>query len=71
MVPPPPSLPPSPGNRSMGETKMNDRSSRSHTILTITVESRKKEEDEAVRVATLVSKHTHVHVVLLGTDLHV
>ena len=43
--------------RSVGETQMNDRSSRSHTIFTLTVESRlrgEEVEDKAVKVAALV-----------------
>ena len=45
------------GNRSVGETNMNDRSSRSHTIFTLTIESRLRDEeggDGTVRVASLV-----------------
>ena len=46
-------------NRSIGETNMNERSSRSHTLFTMTVESRlregEEEDDGTVRVATLVS----------------
>ena len=45
-------------NRSVGETNMNDRSSRSHTIFTLTVESRLRDEeggDGTVKVASLVS----------------
>ena len=46
-------------NRSIGETNMNERSSRSHTLFTMTVESRlregQEEDDGTVRVATLVS----------------
>ena len=43
--------------RSVGETNMNDRSSRSHTIFTLTVESRLRGEDErdcTVKVGSLV-----------------
>ena len=47
-------------NRSIGETNMNERSSRSHTLFTMTVESRlregEEEDDGTVRVATLVSE---------------
>ena len=41
-------------NRTTGETKMNDRSSRSHAVLSITVESRIKDGDGTVKVAALV-----------------
>ena len=47
-------------NRSVGETNMNDRSSRSHTIFTLTIESRLRDEeggDGTVKVASLVSSH--------------
>ena len=48
------------GFRSVGETQLNERSSRSHTIFTLTIESKLKEEkdtetDGVVKVATLVS----------------
>ena len=48
------------GNRSIGETTMNERSSRSHTVLGLTVESRcsrqgEEDDDGKVRIATLVS----------------
>ena len=45
-------------NRSVGETNMNDHSSRSHTIFTLTIESRLRDEeggDGTVKVASLVS----------------
>ena len=45
-------------NRSVGETQMNERSSRSHTIFTLNVESRHSssaEDDAVVKVAALVS----------------
>ena len=44
-------------NRTIGATQMNDKSSRSHTILTINIESRLKSEEEAdgvVKVSALV-----------------
>ncbi len=45
-------------NRTYGRTNANEHSSRSHTILKITVESRSvSEEDGTVRVASLVSIH--------------
>ena len=45
----------------MGETQLNERSSRSHTIFTLTIESKLKEDkdteaDGVVKVATLVSR---------------
>ena len=47
-------------NRSIGETAMNEQSSRSHTVFAITVESRCREGegDDAgtVKIATLVSR---------------
>ena len=49
-------------NRSVGETNMNDRSSRSHTIFTLTVESRLRDEeggDGTVKVASLVSVYAN------------
>ena len=35
-------------NRKVGETKMNDKSSRSHTIFRITLESQNRRDDETV-----------------------
>ena len=55
------------GNRTVGETLMNKQSSRSHSLLAITVESRKKENDESVRLATLVSTYYNVLIVSVLT----
>ena len=49
-------------NRTFGETNMNERSSRSHTVFTVAVESRSREEDGTVKVAYLVSCYTYMHV---------
>ena len=41
-------------NRTTGETNMNERSSRSHAVLSIAVESRVKDGDGTVKVSSLV-----------------
>ncbi|CAI8038460.1 Kinesin-like protein KIN-7I [Geodia barretti] len=40
-------------NRTTGETKMNERSSRSHAVLSMAIESRLKDGDSTVKVASL------------------
>lgn len=58
----------SPVNRTTGETKMNERSSRSHAVLSLAVESRLKDGDSTVKVASLVClsllPYTHPHFYL-------
>lgn len=58
-------------NRTIGETLMNPQSSRSHTIFTLTVESRETTDESLIRMSHLVSTtnskflHLHVHSILL------
>ena len=59
-------------NRSVGETNMNDHSSRSHTIFTLTIESRLRDEeggDGTVKVASLVSIYMYVTLYMYFDDV--
>ena len=42
-------------NRRYGSTNMNERSSRSHTIFRVIIESREAQQDGAIMVSHLVS----------------
>lgn len=63
-----------PVNRTTGETKMNERSSRSHAVLSLAVESRLKDGDSTVKVASLVClsllPYTHLSLLPMTPNIY-